>query len=96
MFWAGKLECTSSLSARAIVEVRMCTQTNSVIRTFVMERKCPDYGGSTIIYGLIDFVVLVILIVIILFLLKTINGYIQSLLYIMYTSSAKKNKSMPL
>ena len=30
MFWAGKLECTSSLSARAIVEVRMCTQTTSL------------------------------------------------------------------
>ena len=25
-----------------------CTVKASVIRTFVMERKCPDYGGSTV------------------------------------------------
>ena len=54
--WLGS-SLSSTTTARAIVPfpvMRMRTQTNlfkvkaSVIRTFVMERKCPDYGGSTV------------------------------------------------
>ena len=45
------------MTARAIVEMHATNLLKvkaSVIRTFVMERKCPDYGGSTVLVNSIN------------------------------------------